>query len=79
MLDSFFGSLGGDGDLHRGISDRGFAKARERLSWNALQRLNTFAVAAADRLGFIQRWQGLRVVAADAQDLTDYLCSGVAH
>ena len=66
MLDSFSGSLRGDGELHRAISDREFAKARERLSWNALQRLNVFAVAAADRLGFIQRWQGLRVVATNA-------------
>lgn len=65
MLDSFFGSLRGDGDLHHAISDRGFAKAPDHLSWNALQRLNTFAAEAADRLGFIQRWWGLRVVAAD--------------
>lgn len=68
MLDSFFGSLGDDGDLHRGVSDRGFAKARDRLSWNGLQRLNNFVVQTADRLGLIQRWQGLRVVAADASD-----------
>ena len=66
MLDSFFGSLGGDGDLHRVISDRGFAKARDRLSWNALQRLNAFVVQTADRLGLVERWRGLRVVAADA-------------
>jgi hypothetical protein len=66
MLDSFFGSLGDDGDLQRGVSDRGFAKARDRLSWNALQRLNAFVVQTADRLGLIERWQGLRVVAADA-------------
>ncbi len=66
MLDSFFGSLGRDGDLHRGVSDRAFAKARDHLSWNSLQRLNTFVVHTADRLGLIERWQGLRVVAADA-------------
>ena len=66
MLDSFFGSLDDTGDLHRGISDRGFAKARDHLSWNSLQRLNTFVVQTADRLGLIERWQGLRVVAADA-------------
>lgn len=66
MLDAFFGSLGAGGDLCRGISDRGFAKARDHLSWNALQRLNTFALATADRLGLIERWQGLRVVGADA-------------
>lgn len=66
MLDAFFGSLGGDGDLCRNISDRGFAKARDHLSCSALQRLNTFALATADRLGLIARWQGLRVVGADA-------------
>ena len=66
MLDSFFGSLGDDGDFHRGITDRGFAKARDRLSCNPLQRLNAFVVQTADRLGLVERWQGLRVVAADA-------------
>ncbi len=66
MLDSFLGSVDDTGDLHRGISDRGFAKARDHLSWNSLQRLNTFVVQTADRLGLIERWQGLRVVAADA-------------
>jgi hypothetical protein len=66
MLDAFFGSQGTHGGLHRGMSDRGFAKARDRLSWNALQRLNTFVVQTADRLGLVERWRGLRVVAADA-------------
>ena len=66
MLDSFFGSLGDDSDFHRGITDRGFAKARDRLSCNPLQRLNAFVVQTADRLGLVERWQGLRVVAADA-------------
>ena len=67
-LDSFFGSLGDDGDLKRGVSDRGFAKARDRLSWGGLQRLNTFVVQKADAMGLIPRWQGLRVVGADASD-----------
>ena len=58
-------SLRGDSDLHQAISDRGFAKARDHLGWNALQRLNTFAVAA-DRLRFIQSWWGIRMVAAHA-------------
>ena len=69
MLDSFFGSLGEDGDLQRGVSDRGFAKARDRLTWGCLERLNTFAVQRADDLGLVPRWQGLRVVAADASAL----------
>ena len=46
---------GGDGDLHRGVSDRSFAKARGHLSWSSLRRLNTFVVHAADRLGLIER------------------------
>jgi hypothetical protein len=66
MLDSYFGSLGEVGDLHRGLSVRGFAKARDRLSWYAQQRLNAFVVQTADRLGLIERWRGLRVVATDA-------------
>lgn len=69
MLDSFFGSLAEGGDWHRGVSDRGFAKARDRLSWGCLDRLNTFVVQCADQLGLIDRWRGLRVVAADASVL----------
>lgn len=69
MLDAFFGSLAEDGDWRRLVSDRGFAKARERLAWGALERLNTFVVERADALGLVPRWRGLRVVAADASVL----------
>ena len=68
-LDSFFGSLSDDGDWQRLVSDRGFAKARDRLAWGALERLNTFVVERADALGLVSRWRGLRVVAADASVL----------
>ena len=68
-LDSFFGSLCADGEPLRGVSDRGFAKARDRLAWGCLERLNAFVVGLADSLGLIDRWQGLRVVAADASVL----------
>jgi hypothetical protein len=67
-LDAFFGSLGGDGDLQRVVSDRAFAKARDNLSWSGFQRLNTFVVDLADSMGLVPRWRGLRVVAADASD-----------
>lgn len=40
MLDSFFGRLSVDGDWLRGISDRGFAQARDKLSWSCLEHLN---------------------------------------
>jgi Transposase DDE domain len=69
MLDSYFGTLAEDGDWQRLVSARGFAKARERLSWSALARLNTFVVDCADKLGLVPRWQGLRVVAADSSAL----------
>lgn len=69
MLDSFFCSLSEDGDWQRLVSDRGFAKARDRLAWGALERLNTFVVERADALGLVARWRGLRVVAADASVL----------
>lgn len=47
MLDSFFGSLTNDGQWHAGVSDRGFAKARDRLDTGCLSRLNTFVVDLA--------------------------------
>jgi len=65
-LDSFFGSLGSDGDLQHVVSDRAFAKARDNLSWSGFQRLNTFVVNLASKMGLVPRWQGLRVVAGDA-------------
>ena len=68
-LDSFFDSLCANGDPLRGVSDRGFAKARDRLAWGSLERLNTFVVQLAGALGLIDRWEGLRVVAADASVL----------
>lgn len=69
MLDSFYGSLAIDGDWQRGISDRGFAQARDKLSWSCLEQLNTFVVKSADTLGLIPRWHGLRLVAGDASVL----------
>jgi hypothetical protein len=69
MLDSFYGSLSIDGDWQRGISDRGFAQARDKLSWICLEHLNTFVVKTADTLGLIPRWHGLRLVAGDASVL----------
>ena len=69
MLDSFYGSLSVDGDWQRGISDRGFAQARDKLSWQCLDHLNTFVVKTADESGLIPRWHGLRLVAGDASVL----------
>jgi hypothetical protein len=69
MLDGFFGAVCTDPGLHRGISDRGFARARRRLHAPALTALNDFVVQRADAAGVVQRWRGLRLVAADASVL----------
>jgi hypothetical protein len=66
MFDAFFCSLSEGGDWQRRVSDHGFAKARDRLAWGALDRLNTFVVERADALGLVARWCGLRVVAMAA-------------
>ena len=66
MLDTFFASVNGTHELSRVVSDRAFAKARDRLHMPALAALNDLVVARADAAGLIPRWCGLRVVAADA-------------
>jgi hypothetical protein len=52
--------------LLREVSDRAFAKARDRLYLPAMVSLNDLVVRRADEAGLIERWRGLRVVAADA-------------
>jgi Transposase DDE domain len=69
MLDSFFASLHGDEGLLRRISNRAFAKARDRLHLPALQSLNEFVLHSAEAAGVISRWRGLRVVAGDGSVL----------
>ncbi len=66
MLDSFFASVSGAHALTRVVSDRAFAKARDRLHLPALVALNDMIVGRADAAGLIPRWHGLRLVAADA-------------
>ena len=69
MLDSFFASLHGQCDLLRGVSDRAFSKARSHLHMPALSWLNDALLVRADQAGLLPRWQGLRLVAADASVL----------
>lgn len=69
MLDGFFASVCGAEHLIREVSDRAFAKARDRLYMPALASLNDFVVQRADEAGLVERWCGLRVVAADASVL----------
>jgi len=69
MLDGFFASVCGTECPQRGVSDRAFAKARDRLHMPALTSLNDLVIRRADEAGLIQRWYGLRVVAGDASVL----------
>jgi len=73
LLDSFFSNLhasvGGGAELVRGVSDRAFAKARSHLYMPALTWLNDWLIDRAQTAGAIQRWRGLRLVAADASVL----------
>jgi hypothetical protein len=69
MLDAFFGSLDACCDWRRVVSDRAFAKARERLDVQCLSLLNAFVAERAEAAGLLARWHGLRVVAADASVL----------
>ena len=65
-LDNFFASLRDTVCPKREVSDRAFAKARERLHMPALVWLNDLVVERAEGAGLIERWCGLRVVAGDA-------------
>ena len=51
--DGFFASVCGSGSLLRAVSDRAFAKARERLHMPALAGLNDLVVRRADEAGLI--------------------------
>jgi len=69
MLDSFFGTLCGEGQLAREVSDRAFAKSRARLHQPALVWLNDWLLERADTCAVVPRWHGWRLVAADASVL----------
>jgi len=69
LLDTCFGKLCGDGAPWRGVSDRAFAKARQRLHCPALTWLNDRVIGVADPAGLVPRWHGFRLVAADASGL----------
>lgn len=69
-LDSFFAAMGMEPQCwHSYVSDRAFAKARDRLDPAALEHLNTVVLQQAQALGLLPLWHGLRVVAADASAL----------
>jgi hypothetical protein len=69
LLDGVFATLGVDSTPARSVSDRAFAKARSHLHVPALRGLNDDLLARAETAGLLPRWQGLRLVAADASVL----------
>ena len=68
-LDEFFAHLEQRAQLERHVSERAFFSARAKLSPTAIPALNAWLVQQADALGFVPRWHGLRLVAADASTL----------
>lgn len=68
-LDEFFAHLKEQAQLVHHVSEQAFAKARAKLSTTAIPALNDWLVARADADGFVPRWRGRRLVAADASTL----------
>lgn len=68
-LDTFFGHLQQQAQLVRHVSEQAFALARSKLSLTAIPQLNDWLIERAEHYGFIPRWRGLRLVAADASTL----------
>jgi hypothetical protein len=68
-LDEFFAHLEQRAQLVRHVSERAFFSARAKLSATAIPALNAWLVRQADAAGFVPRWQGLQLVAADASTL----------
>ena len=65
-LDEFFAHLRQQAQLVRHVSEQAFAQARAKLSSTAIPRLNDWVIERAQHYGFVSRWHGLRLVAADA-------------
>ena len=65
-LDEFFAHLCQQAQLVRHVSEQAFAQARARLSSTAIPALNDWVIERAEHYGFVTRWHGLRLVAADA-------------
>jgi hypothetical protein len=68
-LDEFFAHLKEQAQLVHHVSEQAFAKARAKLSTTAIPALNDWLVARAEADGFVPRWRGRRLVAADASTL----------
>lgn len=68
-LDTFFAHLQQQAQLLRHVSEQAFALARSKLSLTAIPALNDWLIERAEHYGFVPRWHGLRLVAADASSM----------
>lgn len=68
-LDAFFAQMGQSTALLRTVSAQAFSKARQNLAWTAFTRLNDYLLELIFEFIEIPRWNGLRVVAADASKM----------
>ena len=68
-LDEFFAHLRQQAQLVRHVSEQAFAQARAKLSNSAIPRLNDWVIERAEHYGFVSRWHGFRLVAADASTI----------
>jgi hypothetical protein len=64
-LDTFFAHLRLQAHLVHEVSEQAFAQARAKLSLVAIPGLNDWLIARAEQDGFVPRWRGLRLIAAD--------------
>ncbi len=69
LLDGVFSALSADTLPVCGVSDRAFANARSHLHVPAVSALNDDLLARTEAAGLLPRWQGFRLVAADASVL----------
>ena len=65
-LDEFFAHLQQQAQLARKVTEQAFAQARVKLAATAIPSLNDWLITRAETDGYLRRWHGLRLVAADA-------------
>ncbi len=72
-LNAFFAHLVNQADLNRQVSAQAFSKARKQFSHRAFSALNQCLMRLVSNHLSVPRWNGLRVVAADASKMRMYL------
>ncbi len=77
-LNGFFAHLNNQADLTRKASAQAFSKARKQFSHTAFARLNQYFMTLVSEHLFTPRWNGLRVVIADASKMRLHL-QDVSH